>query len=115
MSTLTKTLLAVFTAMLIGGAAYVAAAPGDPSAATPAAADVRGPCDEPEHATDPRCAGAQAPEDNHANDARHEDRNRAADDQAGDQVGATDENEPEDVNEEEPGDVEDHANRGPGS
>jgi len=114
MSALTKTVVAVFTAVLVGGSAYVAAAPGGQSNVTPAA-DVRGPCDEPEHATDPRCTGTQAPEDNHA---RHQDRGGAADDPAedvNDDNGIADENEPEDVNEEEPGDVEDHSNRGPGS
>ena len=115
MSALTKTVVAVFTALLVGGVAYVAAAPGGQSNAAPAAADVRGPCDEPEHATDPRCSGVQAPEDNHA---RHEDRHGVADDPAedvNDDNGVADENEPEDVNEEGPGEAEDHSNRGPGS
>jgi hypothetical protein len=75
MSTMSKTLLAVLVGILVGGAAYVMAAPADKSsstATTPAAAttsttgnvDVSGPCDEAEHANDPRCVGPQRPEDN---------------------------------------------------
>jgi hypothetical protein len=74
MGTMSKTLLAVLVGILVGGAAYVMAAPADKSSstATPAAAttsttgtvDVSGPCDEAEHANDPRCAGPQRPEDN---------------------------------------------------
>jgi uncharacterized membrane protein YgcG len=75
MSTMSKTLLAVLVGILVGGAAYVMAAPADKSSSTtitPAAATngtpatvdlVRGPCDEAEHANDPRCAG-QRLEDN---------------------------------------------------
>ena len=77
MGTMSKTLLAVLVGILVGGAAYVMAAPADKSSftATPAAAttsttstvDVSGPCDEAEHANDPRCAGPQRPEDNGQN------------------------------------------------
>jgi hypothetical protein len=73
MSTMSKTFAAIVFGILVGGAAYVmAATPSDNSSiktATPAAAttsttgtagtvDVSGPCDEAEHANDPRCAGA---------------------------------------------------------
>jgi hypothetical protein len=34
-------------------------------AGTTSAADVKGPCDEAEHAGDPRCLGVQVPEDDH--------------------------------------------------
>ena len=74
MGTMSKTLLAVLVGILVGGAAYVMAAPVDKSSsttATPAAAttststvDVSGPCDEAEHANDPRCAAPQRSEDN---------------------------------------------------
>jgi hypothetical protein len=88
MSTISKKLLAVFVGILVGGAAYVMAAPGDSTSlpsAFPAAAttsttgtvDLRGPCDEAEHANDPRCAGPQVPEDN-ANEP-NEDNNRVDD------------------------------------
>src|SRR4029078_4362615 len=115
MSTFTKTLVAVFTAMLVGGAAYVAAATtGDSPQVTPAA-DVKGPCDEPEHATDPRCAGPQVPEDNNQNEVGDAN-NPANDDQgedANDDNGVADADQGEDAGDDN--DVEHHGNRGPGS
>ena len=116
MSTLTKTLLATLAITLVGGGAYVAAAPGghSPTPAAPAAADVKGPCDEAEHANDPRCAGTQVPEDN-PNQVEHHHANQA-DDNPGhdlnDDNGADDVN---DDNDDNPGEVEHHDNRGPGS
>ncbi len=116
MRTLTKTLLAVVATMLVGGAAYVAAAPADrtPGPAAPAATDVKGPCDEAEHAADPRCAAPQVPEDN-PNHVENRDRNKVEDHHA-----AGDDNQAEDVGDDNPGDdnpgeVEHHGNRGPGS
>jgi hypothetical protein len=113
MSTLTKTLMAVAAISLVGGAAYVAAAPADrsPAPTAPAAADVKGPCDEAEHAADPRCAGAQVPEDN-PNHVEDQDRNKADDNQVAnhDHPG-----EVEDVGDDNPGEVERHDNRGPDS
>ncbi len=112
MSTMSKTLLAVLVGVLVGGATYVMAAPGGKSSPRPAkpvaartttqAAEVRGPCDEAEHANDPRCAPRQ-PEDrlNH-------DQNRADDDQV-----AHDDGPSHDVGDDNPG--EDDGNRGPGS
>src|SRR3954453_3874733 len=115
MSTFTKTLVAVFTAILVGGAAYVAAATTNDSPQVTPAADVKGPCDELEHANDPRCAGPQVPEDNDQNEVGDDD-NVANDDPAGHD--ANDDNgvdDPaEDVNDDN-NEVEDHANRGPGS
>ena len=80
MSTLTKTLLATLAITLVGGGAYVAASPGghSPTPAAPAAADVKGACDEAEHASDQRCAGTQVPEDN-PNQVEHHHANRADD------------------------------------
>ena len=112
MSTLIKTLLAALATMLVAGAAYAATTPSDGSTSTtptPAATDVKGPCDEAEHANDPRCAGAQVREDR-PNADRHGDRNRADDDQL-----ARHENEAEDVGDDDPGEAEHHGNRGPGS
>jgi hypothetical protein len=115
MSTLTKTLLAVAATMLVGGAAYVAAAPTNPAPKhVRAAADVKGPCDEAEHAADPRCASPQVPEDN-PNQVEDRDRNKAEDHHA-----ARDDDQAEDVGDDNPGDdnpgeVEHHGNRGPGS
>ena len=118
MSTMSKTLLAVFVGILVGGAAYVMAAPGDSTSlpsAVPAAAttsttgtvDLRGPCDEAEHANDPRCAGPQVPEDN-ANEPNRD--NNQVDD---DQVAEDDDGPLHDLGDDNPG--EDHGNRGPGS
>ncbi len=113
MSTLTKTLLAVAATMLVAGGAYAATTPaGQDPAQAPAAADLRGPCDEAEHATDPRCTGAQVPEDRH-NEAQHADRHRGHDDGVAHE--AENENEPNDVGDEGPGDAEHHDNSGPGS
>lgn len=113
MSTLMKTLLAVAAAMLVGGVAYAATAPAGHHAATaPATTDVKGPCDEAEHAKDPRCAGPQVPEDRH-NEAEHVHRHRGHDDGVAHEV--QNENEPNDVGDDNPGDAERHDNSGPGS
>jgi hypothetical protein len=115
MSTITKTLLAVAATMLVGGAAYVAASPTNPAPNhVRAAADVKGPCDEAEHAADPRCASPQVHEDN-PNHVEHRDRNKVEDNHA-----AGDDNQAEDVGDDNPGDdnsgeAEHHVNRGPGS
>lgn len=73
--------LPLVVALAIGGGVAVAAGTGggssdpagnttgtigtttDAGVATEPAADVKGPCDEAEHANDPRCSGAQVPED----------------------------------------------------
>src|SRR5919109_1137936 len=51
--------------LAFGGGAAIAASTDGPSEGTTSSAvvDVKGPCDEAEHANDPRCAGAQVPED----------------------------------------------------
>jgi hypothetical protein len=106
MSTMSKTLLAVLVGVLVGGAAYVMAAPSNstspvrdvPAAATTgttATVDVTGPCDEAEHANDPRCAGPQRAEDNGTA-----------------QTTTTDDAPAHDVGDDNPGE---HGNRGPGS
>jgi hypothetical protein len=70
MSTIAKVLIAVVLVIGVGGGVAVAQASGgsdDP------VGEVRGPCDEAEHAGDPRCAGgvAQPPQDRaEANDDR---------------------------------------------
>jgi hypothetical protein len=113
MSTISKTFLVVIVGILVGGATYVMAAPGEkssPKASQVAAmtktraADVKGPCDEAEHANDPRCAGPQQPE-NRPNDDRNrnDDRNAVA----------GDDGPLHDVGDDNPG--EHHGNRGPGS
>jgi hypothetical protein len=112
MNTISKTLLAVLVGVLVGGAAYVMAAPADKTTsstvpgATPAAAtttvDLRGPCDEAEHANDPRCAGPQQAEDNNGRGGLDDGPNH----DVGDDHGGL-------RHEAEPGD--DNSNRGPGS
>ena len=113
MSTISKTLLAVAVGILVGGATYVMAAPADKSSPelTPAAAttttqapDVKGPCDEAEHANDPRCTGSQQPEDQ-----PNDDRNQVDTDQ----VGQNDDGPQHDVGDDNPG--QHHHNSGPGS
>jgi hypothetical protein len=110
MNTVSKTLLAVLVGVLVGGAAYVMAAPADktsssvpgaiPSAAT-TSVDLRGPCDEAEHANDPRCAGPQQAEDNNRGGLDDGPNHDVADDHGGLR------------HETQPGD--DNSNRGPGS
>jgi hypothetical protein len=72
MTTIAKVLIAAVLAVGIGGGVAIAQASNgrdDP------AGEVRGPCDEAEHANDPRCNGAVAPRVE-----RGEDRPRANDD-----------------------------------
>lgn len=87
-----KIILVALAVLALGVSAAVAASRGggsdDPVGATipmatpTATVDVKGPCDEAEHVSDPRCAGAQVPEDDdvnaEANDAN--DDNGLADD-----------------------------------
>src|SRR3712207_2200813 len=54
---------------VVGGIA-LATGGGSPSAP---AGDVKGPCDEAEHAGDPECAGPQVPEDDGAQDGQGDD------------------------------------------
>jgi hypothetical protein len=49
--------------------------------------DVRGPCDEAEHANDPRCLGATATTPRVEDDDRAEDDHRVEDDHRGDRSG----------------------------
>lgn len=113
MSSISKTLLAVAVGILVGGATYVMAAPADKSSPklTPAAAttttqapDVKGPCDEAEHANDPRCTGSQQPEDQPNDDRNQVDTG---------QVGQNDDGPQHDVGDDNPG--QHHHNSGPGS
>ena len=68
------------------------------------AVDVSGPCDEVEHANDPRCTGAVAP--------RVEDNQRADDDPVGHDVG--DDHGADDRVDDRGGEVEDHSGPGRG-
>jgi hypothetical protein len=56
----TKLLLTALAALAVGGATIVLADSGEPDVAlrstTSTAEDISGPCDEAEHASDPRCA-----------------------------------------------------------
>lgn len=119
MSTMSKTLLAVLVGILVGGATYVMAAPPDKNSSaaktapatmrtTTSTVDVSGPCDEAEHANDPRCAGPQRPEDVDRPDDfnRHDGLDDRPNHDVGDDRGGL-------RHEAEPGD--DNDNRGPGS
>src|SRR5262245_9377932 len=107
MSTLSKMLIAVAAGLLIGGGAFGGASPGEDRTATEtvtttetAGHELKGPCDEAEHATDPRCAGAQQREDNDADEPGED----------------ADENEPGDVEDEQGEDQNDEVdNSGPGN
>ncbi len=56
-------LVAAAFILVAAGIATAAVTLGQSSSTTPGTIDVKGPCDEPEHANDPRCAGPQIPED----------------------------------------------------
>src|SRR2546425_770632 len=62
MKTWKKVLIGSVSALTLGGGANWAAQAASPSKAK--VEDVRGPCDEAEHANHPQCAAAQAREDN---------------------------------------------------
>ncbi|MCC2654617.1 MAG: hypothetical protein K0Q60_4783, partial [Microvirga sp.] len=67
MSTITKMALAVLAGLLVGGGALAVADNGADdgletmtvTTTTEQPGDVSGPCDEAEHANDPRCDGTQ--------------------------------------------------------
>jgi hypothetical protein len=61
---LSRAILAAMVAVMVGGTVALASGGVDvlPSSSQ-AATDVKGPCDEAEHANDARCNGAQVPED----------------------------------------------------
>jgi hypothetical protein len=63
MKTWKKVLIGGVSALTLAGGANWAAMAAGPSN-TPAVQDVKGPCDEAEHANDPQCAGSQVQEDN---------------------------------------------------
>lgn len=63
---------------LAGGANWAALAAGQDD--RPSVVDVKGPCDEAEHANDPQCAGPQIREDNARDQERGDDRGRERED-----------------------------------
>jgi hypothetical protein len=63
---------------LAGGANLAAMAAGQDD--RPSVVDVKGPCDEAEHANDPECAGPQIREDNGREQERGDDRGRERED-----------------------------------
>jgi len=91
-----KLLLVLVTVLAVGVGVAVAAGTNGGSSSGPAntVVDVKGPCDEAEHANDPECPGAQVPEDNNAdeqgedaNDDRGRGRDHAEDDSVADNQG----------------------------
>jgi hypothetical protein len=69
MRILAKGIIGVLSAAALTTGAITAFAGGnspDPTPRPTSTIDVKGPCDEAEHANDPRCAGQQTPEDNQA-------------------------------------------------
>jgi hypothetical protein len=88
-----KIILLALMVLAVGAGAAFAATRGPDSSSpagittgtttgTSSVADVKGPCDEAEHANDPRCAGTQVPEDNDAaeNEDANDDNGQAGDD-----------------------------------
>jgi hypothetical protein len=63
MKTWKKVLIGGVSALTLAGGANWAAMAADQSKAAPTVVDVKGPCDEAEHAGDPQCAGPQIRED----------------------------------------------------
>ena len=71
MNSIHKLLLILATVLAVGTGVAIAAGGNGGSSSDPATTtvvDVKGPCDEAEHAGDPECAGVQVPEDNDANE-----------------------------------------------
>jgi hypothetical protein len=88
MKLLGKAILAALVAVVIGGTIALASGgvSNSPSPSTTATStsvtsspttreDVKGPCDEAEHANEARCDGAQVPGDNNGVEDRNDDRN----------------------------------------
>jgi hypothetical protein len=123
MSTLTKMLIAAVAGLLIGGGAFVGAATVDSTDASENVTtestvgdDVSGPCDEAEHADDPRCDGSQRPEDDDANQAG-DDAGEAGDDDIDDDADedAGDDDGPGNPDHGDDDDVDDNSGPGPNS
>ena len=112
MNPFNKLFLIVALVLAVGVGVAVAAGTNGGSTTDPASTvvDVKGPCDEAEHANDPECAGAQVPEDDDAdeqgedaNDDRGRGRDHAEDDAVDD-----DDDQGEDIS--GPCDEAEHAN-----
>jgi hypothetical protein len=63
MKVLSKAILAALVAVMIGGTIALASAGSAVATSSRTADQVKGPCDEAEHANDARCDGIQVPED----------------------------------------------------
>ena len=110
MNPINKLLLVLATVLAVGVGVAVAAGTNGGSSSDPATTvvDVKGPCDEAEHANDPECAGAQVPEDNDVDEQggdANDDRGR---DHAEDDAVADDDDQGEDIS--GPCDEAEHAN-----
>lgn len=128
MNRFSKLLLIPAAVIAIAGGVGIAAATNGSSGddpGTPTTVDVKGPCDELEHATDPRCDGVLVPEDNEADDPVGDNDDGQADDQ-NDDNGQDDQGEVEDQDDDQGEDADDQgeneddnsgpsANSGPGS
>jgi len=69
-----KLLLTGLTLVLVVAGATVVLAQGSDPAPTGGGVDVSGPCDEAEHAGDPRCADEETRDDDRGRDGRGDDR-----------------------------------------
>lgn len=91
-----KMLIAALGALTLGGAANVVAFAAGDDPPRPGAVDVKGPCDEAEHAGEARCAGPQVLEDRDGDeregeaDERQDDGDEAEDHRRGHDEGQED-------------------------
>ena len=114
----TKGIIGVASAAIISTGAIAAfAANGTQPAPQPTTSvDVKGPCDEAEHANDPRCDGAEAPEDRVGAHDRKDDHGGLNEAEHGDDKGGldqrTDDGANHDANDDHGGES---GNSGPGS
>ena len=97
-----KVLIAAVSVTTLGIGANLAASATRGADDSPAVVDVSGPCDEAEHATDPRCDGTQVADDQRGREDEARGREDEAENEAEDE-GIEDENEAEDQNDDRSG------------
>jgi hypothetical protein len=95
-----KVLIGAVSVTTLGIGANLAASAARGTDDSPAVVDVSGPCDEAEHATDPRCDGTQVAEDQRGREDEARGREDEAENEADDH-GMEDENEAENEAEEQ--------------
>src|SRR4051812_14380712 len=118
MGILKRGIIGVLAAAAVATGAITAFAVGgnDPATKPTTSVDVKGPCDEAEHANDARCDGAQVPEDRQGAQDRNDDKGAVNEAEPNDDNGGANEAEPNDdnggANEAEPNDDNGGVNEG---